>query len=160
MKKLILVRHGKSSWKHDVQDANRPLKRRAYKDAEKVIEAFKSSFTGPLILWSSYAERALGSAMLFKEQLQIPEEKFFIKKELYTFDDQKLLKIIGSCDKTIDHLMVFGHNPAITEVVNALGNEVFDNVPTTGLTVIEFDTDSWQKLGKGRTLFNLFPKQL
>lgn len=160
MKRLILVRHGKSSWKHEVSDEQRPLKKRAYSDAEKVTTAFKELYSGPATLWSSYAVRALESAKIFRERLDIPEEDFFIKKELYTFDDRKLLKIIASCDDSIDQLIVFGHNPAITEAVNSLGNQVFDNVPTTGLTAIEFASDSWQKLGKGRTLFNLFPKQL
>ena len=160
MKRLILVRHGKSSWKHEVSDAERPLKKRAYSDAEKVIRAFRPYLTQPLVLWSSHATRALESAKIFKAELEIPEEDFFVKRELYTFDDRKLLKVIASCDDSIDQLMVFGHNPAITEVINLLGNEVFDNVPTTGLTAIEFDTASWSNLGKGRTLFNLFPKQL
>lgn len=160
MKKLILVRHGKSSWKHDVPDEQRPLKKRAYSDAEKVIKAFKDSYSGPATLWSSIAVRALESAKMFKEQLDIPEENFDVKRELYTFDEQILLKIIASCDDSVEQLIVFGHNPALTEAVNILGNQVFDNVPTTGLTAIEFDTNSWSNLSKGETLFNLFPKQL
>jgi len=160
MKRLILVRHGKSSWKHDVQDAKRPLKKRAYRDADKVIEAFKPFFIQPAVLWSSPAVRALESAKIFGQQLNIPEADFLVKKELYTFDDRSLLKVINSCDDSIGQLIVFGHNPAITELVNSLGNEIFDNVPTTGLTAIEFKTDSWKKLPQGITLFNFFPKHL
>ena len=160
MKKLILVRHGKSSWKHEVPDAQRPLKKRAFSDAEKVIQAFRKFYSKPAILWSSHAARALETAKVFKRELNIPEEDFFVKEDLYTFDDQKLLKIIASCEDSVDQLIVFGHNPAITEAVNTLGNEIFDNIPTTGLAVIEFDSDSWRNLGKGKTLFNLFPKQL
>lgn len=160
MKRLILVRHGKSSWDHDVQDAQRPLKKRAYKDAKKVIKAFKQFYREPAVLWTSYAERALESAKIFQEEFNIPEEDFLVKEELYTFDDRSLLRVINSCDDSIENLIVFGHNPAITEVVNSLGNEVFDNVPTTGLTVIEFEMESWRDLRKGNTIINLFPKHL
>jgi len=160
MKTLILVRHGKSSWDYDVQDAQRPLKKRAYKDAQKVIKAFKGKHNGPLVLWSSPAVRALESAKIFKEDLDISDEDFVVKEDIYTFDDRQLTKIITTCDDSIKQLMVFGHNPAITEVVNALGNEVFDNIPTTGLTLITFNTTSWKDLKKGNTLFHLFPKNL
>lgn len=160
MKRLILVRHGKSSWENDLQDIHRPLKKRAYKDADKVIKAYKSRSPQPVVLWSSPAVRALESAQIFAEQLGIAENDFFIKEELYTFDDRKLLETITSCNDSIDQLMVFGHNPAITELVNTLGNEIFDNVPTTGLTVIEFEADSWKELSQGKTLFHLFPKHL
>ena len=56
--------------------------------------------------------------------------------------------------------MVFGHNPAMTGLVNDLGDKEFDNIPTTGLVVIDFDSQSWSDLGKGKTLLNLFPKNL
>lgn len=160
MKTLILVRHGKSSWKHDLEDSQRPLKKRAYKDASKIVDAFKAQHSGPVVLWSSPAVRALESAKIFKKELDIPDKDFIIKNELYTFDDRKLSNIIASCDDSVEHLMIFGHNPAITEVVNTLGNQVFNNIPTTGLSLIEFDTSSWNELKDGKTLLNLFPKNL
>ena len=160
MKTLILVRHGKSSWKHDLQDFQRPLKKRAYKDAEKVVKAFMKNNSASFVLWTSPAVRALDSARIFQKELDIGEKDFFIKDQLYTFDERTLADIIASCDDSIDHLMIFGHNPAITEVVNSLGNEVFDNIPTTGLSLIRFDANSWKELKDGKTLLNLFPKNL
>ncbi len=159
MKTLIIVRHGKSSWEHDLEDIERPLKKRAFKDAEKVIAAFREKLQEPLVLWSSPAVRALETAKIIKETLDIPDECFF-KGELYTFDDRSLLRTISTCDDSIDRLMIFGHNPAITEVVNSLGNEVFYNIPTTGLSQIEFESRSWKDLKNGNTLLTLFPKNL
>lgn len=160
MKKLILVRHGKSSWKEDLPDDKRPLKKRAYKDADLVIDAFKGFVKDPLELWSSYATRALTTAKIFKEKLEVRDENFLIKNELYTFDSGSLLQVIKSCDDGIKNLMIFGHNPAMTGVANKLGDQNFDNVPTTGLCMIEFQTNSWQDLKKGKTLLYLFPKNL
>ena len=160
MKKLILVRHGKSSWKYDLPDDERPLKKRAYKDADLVIKGLKGVLDKPVTLWSSYAVRALNSAKIFKDQLEIEDSNFEVKEELYTFDKDKLINVIQSCEKDIDQLMVFGHNPAMTEAVNSLGDASFDNVPTTGLTLIEFETDTWKDLKRGKTLLYLFPKNL
>ncbi len=160
MKKLILVRHGKSSWEEDLPDDERPLKKRAYKDAALVLNAFSGFHRKPLKLWSSYATRALTTAEIFKERLEVDDSNFLVKDELYTFDSKELLKIIQTCDDRVETLMVFGHNPAITGVVNQLGDQHFSNVPTTGLIVIEFDVEKWQEIEKGKTLLHLFPKNL
>jgi len=160
MKQLILVRHGKSSWENNLPDEKRPLKKRAYKDAEVVLKTFKEFNTGILTLWSSPALRAHTTAKLFKEDLQIPDERFTVKKELYTFDDDQLLSVIKSCPKEIEKLMVFGHNPAMTSIVNRLGDKPLNNLPTTGLCVIDFETDNWKDITTGKTLLHLLPKNL
>jgi len=160
MKRLILVRHGKSSWKHEVTDDKRPLKKRGFKDGKLIARAFEKFFKKPTIVWSSPAVRALETAKIFKENLQIEDQDFIIKPGLYTFEKEDLLKQIESCDSQVQTLMVFGHNPAMTGLVNQLGNRYFENIPTTGLTVIDFETESWKGLKKGKTILNLFPKDL
>lgn len=160
MKQLILVRHGKSSWENNLPDEKRPLKKRAYNDAAVVLKTFKEFVGGNLTLWSSPAVRAHTTAKLFKEELQIPDERFTVKKDLYTFDENQLLSVIKSCPNEIEKLMVFGHNPAMTGGVNRLGDKPIDNLPTTGLCVIDFDCDSWRDLKTGKTLLQLFPKNL
>lgn len=160
MKRLILVRHGKSSWKENLPDDQRPLKKRGFKDADLVTKAYLVSRDEPLTLWSSYAVRALTTAEIFKDRLNISDDHFHVKKELYTFNGSQLLKTIQTCDDSVENLMVFGHNPAMTSVVNLLGDQEFDNIPTTGLTVLEFETDSWKNLKDGKTILYLFPKNL
>ncbi|PKD17862.1 phosphohistidine phosphatase [Salegentibacter salinarum] len=160
MKRLILVRHGKSSWENNLPDDKRPLKKRAYNDAEVVLKTFKEFQSGNLTLWSSPAVRANTTANLFKDELQIPDDRFTVKKELYTFDENQLLSVINTCPNNVEKLMVFGHNPAMTGLVNRLGDKPIDNLPTTGLCVIDFDLDSWKDIKTGKTLLQLFPKNL
>ena len=160
MKRLILVRHGKSSWKEDLPDDQRPLKKRAYNDADLVISAYKGVTGNKPEIWSSHAVRALTTAKIFKEKLGVPDENFSVKKDLYTFDSSGLKRAISSCDDSTDELMVFGHNPAMTSLVNQFGDKHFDNIPTTGLTLINFDSDSWKDLKNGKTIIYLFPKYL
>lgn len=160
MKRLILVRHGKSSWKYDVADDKRPLKKRGFKDGELVSKAFEKFFSKPVKVWSSPAVRALETAQIFKEKLAIEDQNFTIKPKLYTFTKKDLLQQIQTCEDQVEKLMVFGHNPAMTGLVNDLGDKIFDNIPTTGLTVIDFDTNTWKDLKNGKTIVNLFPKNL
>jgi phosphohistidine phosphatase len=58
MKRLILVRHGKSSWKEDLPDHERPLKKRGYKDAKVILKTFDHFYKPGALVWSSYAVRA------------------------------------------------------------------------------------------------------
>ncbi len=160
MKRLVLVRHGKSSWENDVSDKKRPLQDRAYEDAENVLKTFKHFYKFSASLWSSPATRALETAKIFKKTLEIPEEDFKIVEELYTFDEEELLEIIKSCPDDIHKLMIFGHNPAITMLVNSLGDKALDNLTTTGLVVIDFETDSWKNIENGTTILTLLPKNL
>ena len=160
MKRLILVRHGKSSWKYDVPDDERPLKKRAFKDADLVIKALKNLLRERPVLWSSHAIRALETAKIFANKFNVPDEQFSVKEELYNFDKNKLQECISSCEDTVQQLMIFSHNPGITELANTLGSQKFENVPTTGVVVIDFEADSWKNLSKGQTLLYLFPKNL
>lgn len=160
MKRLILVRHGKSSWKYDVADDKRPLKKRGFRDGNLIADAFKRFGTGQLKIWSSPAVRALETAKIFQEKLEVGERDFEIISNLYTFHPESLFQQIQTCNDSIEQLMVFGHNPAMTGLVNQLGDKKFDNIPTTGLTVIDFETNSWKDLKEGKTILHLFPKNL
>lgn len=160
MKRLILVRHGKSSWDNNLPDHKRPLKKRAYNDAEVVLNAFQNFHDPGGMFWSSHAVRAHETAKLFKERLNVADSDFQVKQELYTFNQNDLLSVIQSCTNDIEKLMVFGHNPAMTILVNSLGDKKIDNLPTTGLCVIDFPVDSWKDIRKGKTLLTLLPKNL
>tara|TARA_R110000868_G_scaffold212968_5_gene462860 strand:- start:152 stop:640 length:489 start_codon:yes stop_codon:yes gene_type:complete len=160
LKKLILVRHAKSSWEHDVTDHQRPLKRRGLKDANLVSKSFNSKgLTADLVI-SSDAIRAKTTAEIFISNLNIEENIVKFNHDLYDFSGTDLIRIIKSCDDTIYTLMLFGHNYAITAFVNTYGDKYIDNVPTSGLVAIEFDMDHWNELKPGKTLITLFPRDL
>jgi phosphohistidine phosphatase len=160
MKRIIFVRHGKSSWDTPVDDSKRPLKIRAYKDAEHVISAFKSYKYFPVEVFTSHAKRALTTAELFKKGLHIEDNHFHIKPELYTFNANDVLSFISNIKDEHETVMLFGHNPAYTELVNSLGNLPIQNLPTTGLVSILFEIDSWKQVQSGQTNLYLFPKHL
>ena len=48
----------------------------------------------------------------------------------------------------------------MTILVNSLGDKKTDNLPTTGLCVIDFQVDSWKDIRKGKTILTLLPKNL
>lgn len=56
---------------------------------------------------------------------------------MYEASLQTLLHCIESTDEKIDRLMLVGHNPGLTELVNYCGYEL-DNLPTCGVVVLEY----------------------
>ena len=160
MKKLILVRHAKSSWEFNVIDHERPLKKRGVKDAYLISNHIKSKVLRVDLVLSSDANRAKSTANIFTEILQISPEKFRLNHALYDFSGDHLIHTIKACDNDIDHLMLFGHNHAITYFVNTYGDKFIDNVPTCGLVIIDFNIERWSNLVKGKTVYSVFPRDL
>lgn len=160
MKRLLVIRHGKSSWDLQVRDHDRVLLQRGIDDAHLIGDRLKELAFVPNVVWSSSAARALQTATLITEKWDYDLEILSVKRALYTFDERELLSIIKSCDDDIDTLAVVSHNHGITELVNRIGSTYFNNVPTTGVVAIEFKIDSWQDIDKGVTVFKLFPKDL
>lgn len=60
-----------------------------------------------------------------------------------------------------DTILVVGHNPQITDVVNMLTNEHISKVPTLGVVAMDFDIDTWSELeeAQGKIDFFIYPKQ-
>jgi len=160
MKKLILVRHAKSSWKHDVIDHERPLNSRGLQDADLVSQHLKSSNISPNLVLSSDAYRAKKTAEIFISNLGINPKLLRFNHSLYDFSGELLTDVIKSCDSNVDVLMVFGHNHAITDFVNTFGDQFIENVPTSGVVSIEFNINKWTLLEKGHITNTVFPKHL
>ncbi|PWH82868.1 histidine phosphatase family protein [Algibacter marinivivus] len=158
MKKIILVRHAKSSWKFNVIDHQRPLKTRGYNDAEIISKSLKGEAIIVDKLVSSDAVRAKTTAEIFINNLNIDESIIEFNNDLYDFSGEKLIKVIKNIDDTTNNLMIFGHNHAITAFVNTFGTKYIDNVPTSGVVIIEFDIVNWSDLKQGITVKTLFPR--
>ncbi len=158
MKKLILIRHAKSSWDLPVLDKERPLAHKGIKDAYLMSEMILNYLPNSFVFWSSTAKRASETAKIFAENLKCPPELIVFKDGLYTFDEKQLEEEIKNCNDRFDNLIVFGHNPAITDFVNEYGNVFIDNVKTCGFVSILFEQDKWKNIYKGQVQRVIFPK--
>jgi len=160
MRTIILVRHGKSSWDYEVSDKDRPLKERGINDAHIVARNFKTKDLQIDFAYSSPANRALHTSMIFLRNLEFDLDNFQITEALYDFSGQSVRDFVKSFDNKMGTVMIFGHNYAFTNLANTWGDQYIENVPTSGLVQIKFDTDEWSKISKGTTEKIIFPKQL
>ncbi len=160
MKNVILVRHAKSSWEAPLIDKDRPLTNRGIQDAHLVSTSIVPYLPKTFIIWSSTAKRATETALIFTQNMACPIESIVFKDDLYTFDVRQLEKIIKTCNNDYDCVILFGHNEAITDFVNKFGDVFIENVATSGFVSIQFDSDSWENIQKGKTQKVVFPKDL
>lgn len=160
MKKLILVRHAKSSWEYDVIDHERPLKKRGVTDANLIAEKLKTLNLDLDKVLISDATRTKLTADIILPKLKIPQDIISYSHKLYDFSGRDLVDVISKCDNFVNNLMVFGHNHAITAFVNTYGSKYIDNVPTSGVVIIDFNIDKWSELIPGITLQTIFPRDL
>ena len=160
MKNITVIRHAKSSWEYDVSDKERPLKKRGLKDAELVSNAFKNKMINPDAVFSSPANRALSTCHIFLKNLEISIDKLKIEENLYDFGGQQVMSFLKNLDEDYKNVMIFGHNHAFTSICNIFGDKFIDNLPTSGLVMIAFETEAWKDIEFGTTKMTLFPRDL
>lgn len=160
MKKIVFVRHAKSSWEYDIIDSERPLKSRGVSDIVNISNEFKMSNIQIDAVYSSYAKRAADTCDIFVGNVGISPNSVQISNDLYDFGGNNVVKFIKALDNSLDTVAIFGHNYALTSIVNSFGDQYIDNVPTSGLVMIEFNIDNWNDLTQGHTIMVLIPKDL
>jgi phosphohistidine phosphatase len=161
MKTLYIVRHAKSSWKDSaLSDFDRPLNKRGKRDVPDMGARLKALNILPDILISSPANRALTAAKGIAEQIGYPFTRIVEEDGLYHASSRSIIQLIANTDNKRDSLMIFGHNPGFTYLINELSDFYLNNLPTTGICGIEFPIDSWKALlnQKGKKVFYDFPK--
>lgn len=161
MKRLFIVRHAKSSWKDpELDDFDRPLNKRGKRDLPDMADRFAISAYLPDLLISSSAKRALVTAKAYAKALGIQENDIVRDKSHYLASSNELIDLIQHFDNEADCIMMFGHNPGLTDLINDLSDFQLDNLPTCGICGIAFNISSWTDVrkGKGKKFYYDFPK--
>lgn len=148
MKTLVIVRHGKSSWEDPLlSDHERPLAKRGLRDAP--VMGARLAEWGPPVdrVISSSAVRALVTAELVTEEMGLPWDEIQVEEDLYHATEFEMLELIQEQEDYLDGLMLFGHNPGMTYLVNDLSDLDLDNLPTCGVVILQFEVESWTEVG-------------
>ncbi|GGH75353.1 MAG: histidine phosphatase family protein [Bacteroidetes bacterium] len=161
MKTLYLVRHAKSSWQYDdIDDYDRPLKGRGIRDAHMISQWLADEMSAPSMLVSSPATRALHTAMIFARTLNFPFADIKVDDRLYMATSDHLISFLHELSDDLDSVMVFGHNPTITNFVNRCVDQRVDNVPTSGVVCLHFAEEHWKDVqDSAELLYFDYPKK-
>ncbi len=162
MKKLFIIRHAKSSWKDNrLKDFDRPLNKRGEKNLEYMSKFFSRKYDKPDYVLSSPAKRAKITAEGFCLKLDYPLDKIYFLDELYMASSSDLIKIISNINPLVNSIIIFGHNPGLTDLVNLIGDKYIENIPTCGIVELETE-NNWNVLpvNSFRIINFFYPKML
>lgn len=153
MKKLILMRHAKSSWSDsDVPDADRTLGERGRKAADLLGKWLSENDHTPDQVFVSSAARCQETWELVSEGLATSPE-VLTDPDLYLSSPEQIRDILRA-KATGENVLVIAHMPGIGSLARALrvdpapAHAAFDKYPTGGTTVLEIQGD-WGTLDFG-----------
>ena len=162
MKTLYLVRHAKSSWKYPkLDDFERPLNKRGRRNAPFMGSILKELKVAPDLVLSSPANRAATTARTIADNIDYPLDKIQYSEIIYSFSENALIHVIRQIDDNVNNAMVVGHNPALTDLANSIGDTAISNIPTCGVCCVNMNISTWDNFGnqRGKLKFFEFPKK-
>ncbi|MBC7576902.1 MAG: histidine phosphatase family protein [Tardiphaga sp.] len=172
MRRLLLLRHAKTETDAPSgRDSARRLDDRGQIDAATMGGWLKRHPPLPDLVCVSTAIRARQTWDLAAAAMTGMVPAVAHLEELYGAGPAELLAVIrGAASEDPQHLMIIGHNPGLHELAIGLigrgddeGRAALDNnLPTSGLVVIEFPIEDWDDIAfrGGRLLHYVSPKLL
>ena len=149
MKQLILIRHADSDQHIGLSDFERPLNLKGELSAELMGKKLLNNKLVFDRIFCSSAKRALSTAKIIGEAIGYPEQRFVISSSLYTFDDDALFRFIEELDDQLDSVVIVGHNPAMTLLLNDLTQASINNLPPCAAAQIELAINDWIDIQPG-----------
>ena len=148
MKRLLLLRHAKSSWDDpNLADFDRPLNPRGLATAPFMGELIARRELQPDEIVSSPAKRAMQTALLVKESAGIDTSLRFDER-IYEASPKSLLQVSSELSDELGSAMLVGHNPGFEGFIGFLTGKV-EPMPTAALAVIDLNIKTWSKIKGG-----------
>lgn len=171
MKRLILLRHAKSSWEDPVQrDFDRPLNdkgRRAAETMGRHMRELGIEWDHAVASPAARVIETLAAASIGYGEAIEPEWD----KRAYLASDMTLLEIVHEASDDSASLLISGHNSGLEDLVlllvpengdDALRASLEEKYPTASLAEMEFDVESWADIEpeSGRLVRFVRPRDL
>lgn len=147
MKKLFIIRHAKSSWEDEtLDDFDRPLNNRGFKNAVFMGKLLKKKDTNPDLIISSPALRTTITSQIIVNEIDYKKTIIF-EPSIYEANENILKEIIKNLKDGNNIVFLIGHNPGLSNLVGLLTSKNED-IPTCGIIEIDFQTNSWSEISK------------
>ena len=161
MRRLLLLRHAKSSWSDaGVRDHDRPLNARGRAAAPRVGSHLRDAGLVPDLVLCSSARRTCETVA----GLALPDTVAVeVTRDLYLADPDAVLDLVAAVDDAVATLMVVGHNPTMHEVAFALAGDgdaetrarLAAKYPTGALAVLTI-AGPWAAIAPGAAALDAF----
>jgi phosphohistidine phosphatase len=145
MRKLLIMRHAKSSWDNpDISDFDRPLNQRGLQAAPFMGNQIYKNGLIPDLIVSSTAKRAKQTAILVRESAGV-ETKIEFEEKIYEASPTTLLYVVAELSDKHESVMLVGHNPGMEGFIRILTGEIHQ-MPTAALAQISLNIEKWNDI--------------
>ena len=161
MKRLILIRHAKSSWKDmSLSDFDRPLNKRGMANGEFMSDLLSKKIKSVDAFFSRSSKRTILTSKFFIDKINVNKERIYYGENLYHASSNYLIEFISSLKNSFSTVIIVGHNPGFTYISNYFLGNMFYNMPTCGIVIIDFKLNDWKNIGQknGKLFYKMFPK--
>ena len=149
MKKLILIRHAKSSWESQLKDLERPLSKRGINDSKIMSDVVNNVCKEVEIVFCSVARRSSETCNIFMKNItQKKKIKVIYSENLYDFSGNKVDEFIKKINNKLNSVMIFSHNNTCTNLLLKYSKDQ-THVPTCGVLIFNFDVSLWSEINFG-----------
>jgi phosphohistidine phosphatase len=142
---LILMRHAKTiPHSSDINDWDRYLTEHGIYQAKNSANfLLNNSNIIPQLIICSPAKRAIQTAEIVADTLNLPNNIIILQKSLYNNDLNSYLDTIYQVDDDIRKLMIVGHNPSISMLAALLTNSEVNSMKTATILGLEIISKRW-----------------
>jgi phosphohistidine phosphatase len=157
MKRVLIVRHAKSSWDDiSVPDFDRPLNDRGKHDAPMMAKRLAGQKVDIDAFISSPAKRAKKTASLFAKEFGQHKHDLILVDALYHAGVEEFYQAIEQAPNKAKTIALFSHNPGITDFVNTLTDTRVDDMPTCAVFAVKAPIEKWSEFRDARREFWFF----
>lgn len=157
------MRHAKAlKESDDLSDHNRQLSDKGKEDAKVMSESLKKENFIPELIVSSTAKRTHKTAKIIQGNLVLEPSSLLLESDLYEATTSEILHVIRSLSDNLNTVMLVGHNPSFTGMIGLLSQTFIENLPTSGIAVIQFNFPTWKLIQNksGNLVWFMYPKLL
>ena len=166
MRRLLLLRHAKSSWAEPgASDHARPLNRRGQEAAPRIGAYLNRHKLVPDSVLCSTAQRTRETWELVAAKMHAAPEATYVER-LYDATPRTLLDAFRHADTAAQSVLVVGHNPGLQELAARLAppdsearHQFREKLPTAAIVSFSFDVGNWKDLkpGTGQLQLSISP---
>lgn len=145
MKRILLMRHAKSSWDHpELGDKERPLNDRGNQAARDMGAWLPQQECHPDVILHSTSARTTQTADLLCSHWGLPNCELDCQAvdSLYLAPPQALLDTLGQLPANTETVLLIAHNPGLEELIAFIDRQ-YHRFPTAAVADIRYSDGPW-----------------